>query len=103
MLPKYLVEGYEKFLSDDLATGSVDTASLAEDFLTCRMSVEKSNSRLNTKAATDSEDDSQSHYSHYSIASLDSWTLNPMLDMVSMVESSWLETRMTMRRCFDSP
>jgi hypothetical protein len=52
MLPKYLMEGYENFLPDDLATGSVNTASLAEDFVTYRMSVEKSNPQLNAKAAT---------------------------------------------------
>jgi hypothetical protein len=52
MLPKYHMEGYENFLPDDFATGSVNKASLAEDFVTYRMSVEKSNPQLNAKAAT---------------------------------------------------
>lgn len=59
-LEDYLMEGFENYLPDDLATGSVDTFQLARDFVTFRKHIEKGNSQLNAKSA---DDDDKSHVS----------------------------------------
>lgn len=56
MLDNYLVEGYQQCLPDDLATGTVDTFQLAQDFVTYRKHSEIGNVQLSAKSATIDED-----------------------------------------------
>ena len=62
MLDKYLMEGYQQYLPDDLATGTVDTFQLAQDFVTYRKHIEVGHVQLNAKSAA-VEDDSESQIS----------------------------------------
>jgi len=60
MLDNYLMEGYQDFLPDDLATGTVGTFQLARDFVTYRKHVEFGNVLLNAKSAYSADDDNSS-------------------------------------------
>lgn len=55
MLSEYLMSGYEEFLPNDFMSGKVDTKALAQDFVTYRQYVERSDPMFHAKAAADDE------------------------------------------------